>query len=74
MPSVQHEIEIVLKLCDETLKRMLELKENETMQASDGQRYFTAIRKNGHIIITFTEEVEVEFDMRDYAPDNSWRD
>lgn len=69
MPETEGEVQIELKLCDETLRAMLNLKENEMMLGADGTRNFTAIRKNGRIHITFAEWVTLEFDMSDYAPD-----
>jgi len=69
MPEVEDEVEIELKLDDQTLKRMLELKENEIMKGCDGNHYFTAVRKGDRIYIVFSESVTLEFDMSDYAPD-----
>lgn len=74
MPEATDEVEIELKLSEELLRRMLELKENEIIMACDGKRYFNITRKNGDIYISLTEEVTIEFDMSNYAPDHDWRD
>lgn len=69
MPEVEKEIEIELKLHNETLKAMLRLKEGKVMMGCDGNHYFNAVRKGDRVYITFTEDVCIEFDMSDYAPD-----
>lgn len=69
MPEVEGNIEIELKLCDQVLRKMLELKECEVIKACDGKHYYTVIRKNSDILLMLTEVVVLEFDLSDYAPE-----
>jgi hypothetical protein len=69
LPEVEGNVEIELKLCDQVLRKMLELKETEIMKACDGKHYYTAVRKNGEIYIMLSEVVVLEFELSDYAPE-----
>jgi len=65
MPEASKEVSITLELEDETLHKLVDLKEGETLK-TDG---ITATRKGKNVSIEFTQEVTVEFDLSDYAPD-----
>lgn len=69
MPEVEGNVDIQLKLCDQVLRKMLELKEREVIRACDGKHYYTVIRKNSDILLMLTEVVVLEFDLSDYAPE-----
>lgn len=69
MPEVEGNVDIQLKLCDQVLRKMLELKEREAIRACDGKHYYTALRQNGEIYIMFSEVVVLEFNLSDYAPE-----
>ena len=70
MPEASQDVEINIYLSLKELKEIFNMPQNTTRDFSFGT---VTIDKDG-VTITSTQEVTVEFDMSDYAPDYSWRD
>jgi len=65
MPETSGEVETNFEISKEELKRILQLKKGETMKFSGGTVTCT---ENG-FEFSSTQEVTLEFDMGDYAPE-----
>ena len=71
MPEVSGETTIYIYLTSLDFKEMQEMLYGSTKVFSFG----TVTRKNdGSFEIESNQEVSLEFDLSDYAPDYSWRD
>ena len=67
MPEVTGETEITFYLTEDTLHKLWELSEGEKIEINDGM---IARKRAGEIEISATEEVTLEFELSDYAPDH----
>jgi len=74
MPEVETEETFTLTFNVDTLKRIIELKDEEILNLTENGKSYTVWKREGKICIEFTEVVVAEFEMSDYAPDNDWRD
>ena len=70
MPEATQEVEINIYFSLEDLKEVFHMAEGTTRNFSFG----TVTINKGKVTVTTEQEVTVEFDMSDYAPDYSWRD
>jgi len=70
MPETSGEVEIELNIPEDTVKRLAKLIQGEILRGSAGDICFTAVKRDGKVCISFEQEVTLEFDMADYAPEH----
>ena len=69
MPEVNEEVEINITMNKIVLERILQLKLNEMMKFCDGCHHVTITRSGDDFIFSLSEEVTIDFEMSDYAPE-----
>lgn len=69
MPEVSEEVEINITIHKVALERILQLKPNEVMKFCDGCHHVTITRNGDEFVFSLSENVTIEFELSDYAPE-----